>query len=195
MMNNQTSLPAARCDISTKKSSVLLIDNFKVGIAASWRKVASSIIETGQLLLDAEQQLDRAGFAALRKHLVENGIMSESVISKLLGIARNSVLSAPENVPQLPASYATLYVLAGKNPDDVQSAIAEGKISPFTQLKDVNDLFPDAPAKSTRQVVATNGFSVVVRSDLSGVPAELISNFKSAVAAIGAYVPVEVKGI
>ena len=57
MMNNQTSLPAARCDISTKKSSVLLVDNFKVGIAASWRKVASSIIETGQLLLDAEQQL------------------------------------------------------------------------------------------------------------------------------------------
>lgn len=185
---------AASAEISYDQNASLMVECFKTGIVACWRKVASSIIETGQLLLDAEQQLDRAGFTALRKHLVESGIMSESVISKLLGIARNSVLSAPENVPQLPASYATLYVLAGKNPDDVQSAIAEGKISPFTQLKDVNDLFPDNPAKSAKQV-AVSGFSVVVRSDLSVIPAEVLSAFKSAVATIGAYVPVEVKGI
>ena len=108
MNTNQASLPAVSRDYSNKKSAVLLIDNFKIGITASWRKVASSIIETGRLLLDAEQQLDRAGFTALRKHLVENCIMSESVISKLLGIARNSVLSAPENISLLPASYATL---------------------------------------------------------------------------------------
>lgn len=195
MNTNQASLPAVSRDYSNKKSAVLLIDNFKVGITASWRKVASSIVETGRLLLDAEQQLDRAGFTALRKHLVENCIMSESVISKLLGIARNSVLSAPENISLLPASYATLYVLAGKDPFEVQTAITDGRISPHTQLKDLNDLFPDATSKLVQKPVAINGFSVVVRNDLSAVPSEVLSALKAAVASVSAYVPVEVKGL
>lgn len=195
MSINQASLPAATSDIYRAKNAVLLVENFKLGITASWRKVASSIIETGRLLLDAERQLDRAGFTALRKYLVENCIMSESVISKLLGIARNSVLSAPENVSLLPASYATLYVLAGKDPVEVQTALADGKISPHTQLKDLNDLFPDATSKPLQKPVPSSGFSVVVRSDLSGVPSEVLSALKSAIAGVSAYVPVEVKGL
>ena len=170
------------------------VEQFQFGIVASWRKVASSIMETSRLLLQAEEQLDRAGFSTIRKHLVENGIMSETVISKLLKIARNTVLSAPDNVLLLPGSYATLYVLAGKDPVEVQSALAEGKITPLTQLKDVTDLFPSTTNK-VQKVADATGIVVTVQSDLSNVPADTIKAFKAAIDALKEFVSVEVKGL
>jgi hypothetical protein len=151
-------------------------------------------METSRLLLQAEEQLDRAGFSTIRKHLVENGIMSETVISKLLKIARNTVLSAPDNVLLLPGSYATLYVLAGKDPVEVQSALAEGKITPLTQLKDVTDLFPSTTNK-VQKVADATGIVVTVQSDLSNVPADTIKAFKAAIDALKEFVSVEVKGL
>ncbi len=190
----ETTNTAAVANISYEQNAVSLVEQFQFGIVASWRKVASSIMETGRLLLQAEEQLDRAGFSTIRKHLVENGIMSETVISKLLKIARNSVLSAPENVPLLPGSYATLYVLAGKDPVEVQTALTEGKITPLTQLKDVTDLFPSL-ANKVQKVADATGIVVTVQSDLSNVPADAINAFKAAIDALKDFVSVEVKGL
>lgn len=181
-------------DISYKQEPDLLVDEFKVGIVASWRKVASSIIETARLLLQAEEQLDRAGFTAIRKHLVDNGIMSETVISKLLKIARNAVLSAPDNVPLLPGSYATLYVLAGKDPAEVQSALSDGRITPLTQLKDVTDLFPTAQA-TVQKGSTSASILVVVQSDLSNVPTDKVIALKASLDALKQHVSVQVKGL
>lgn len=190
----ETANSTAIANISYEQEVISPVEQFQFGIVASWRKVASSIMETGRLLLQAEEQLDRAGFSTIRKHLVENGIMSETVISKLLKIARNSVLSAPDNVPLLPGSYATLYVLAGKDPVEVQSALAEGKITPLTQLKDVTDLFPSTTNK-VQKVADATGIVVTVQSDLSNVPADTISAFKAAIDALKEFVSVEVKGL
>jgi len=190
----ETANSTAITNISYEQEVVSPIERFQFGIVASWRKVASSIMETGRLLLQAEEQLDRAGFSTIRKHLVENGIMSETVISKLLKIARNSVLSAPDNVPLLPGSYATLYVLAGKDPVEVQSALAEGKITPLTQLRDVTDLFPSTTNK-VQKVAGATGIVVIVQSDLSNVPADTINAFKAAIDALKEFVAVEVKGL
>lgn len=190
----ETANSTAIAYISYEQEVVSPIERFQFGIVASWRKVASSIMETGRLLLQAEEQLDRAGFSTIRKHLVENGIMSETVISKLLKIARNTVLSAPDNVPLLPGSYATLYVLAGKDPVEVQSALAEGKITPLTQLKDVTDLFPSTTNK-VQKVADATGIVVTVQSDLANVPADAINAFKAAIETLKEFVSVEVKGL
>jgi hypothetical protein len=190
----ETANSTAIANISYEQEVVSPVEQFQFGIVTSWRKVASSIMETSRLLLQAEEQLDRAGFSTIRKHLVENGIMSETVISKLLKIARNSVLSAPDNVPLLPGSYATLYVLAGKDPVEVQSALAEGKITPLTQLKDVTDLFPSTTNK-VQKVADATGIVVTVQSDLSNVPADTINAFKAAIDALKEFVSVEVKGL
>ena len=190
----ETANSTAIANISYEQEVVSPVEQFQFGIVASWRKVASSIMETGRLLLQAEEQLDRAGFSTIRKHLVENGIMSETVISKLLKIARNTVLSAPNNVPLLPGSYATLYVLAGKDPVEVQSALAEGKITPLTQLKDVTDLFPSTTNK-VQKVADATGIVVTVQSDLANVPADTINAFKAAIEALKEFVAVEVKGL
>lgn len=190
----ETTNSTAIANISYEQEVVSPVEQFQFGIVASWRKVASSIMETSRLLLQAEEQLDRAGFSTIRKHLVENGIMSETVISKLLKIARNSVLSAPDNVPLLPGSYATLYVLAGKDPVEVQSALAEGKITPLTQLKDVTDLFPSTTNK-VQKVADATGIVVTFQSDLSNVPADTINAFKASIDALKEFVSVEVKGL
>ena len=190
----ETANSTAIANISYEQEVVSPVEQFQFGIVASWRKVASSIMETGRLLLQAEEQLDRAGFSTIRKHLVENGIMSETVISKLLKIARNTVLSAPDNVPLLPGSYATLYVLAGKDPVEVQSALAEGKITPLTQLKDVTDLFPSTTNK-VQKVADATGIVVTIQSDLANVPADTIKAFKAAIDALKEFVAVEVKGL
>lgn len=194
MKNIETTNSTAIADISYEQNAVSLVQQFQFGIVASWRKVASSIMETGRLLLQAQEQLKRDEFSTIRKHLVENGIMSETVISKLLKIARHSVLSAPENVPLLPGSYATLYVLAGKDPVEVQSALAEGKITPLTQLKDVTDLFPSTTNRVQKVAVAT-GIVVTIQSDLSNVPSDTINAFKAAIDALKNFVSVEVKGL
>lgn len=190
----ETTNSTAIANISYEQEVVSPVEQFQFGIVASWRKVASSIMETSRLLLQAEEQLDRAGFSTIRKHLVENGIMSETVISKLLKIARNTVLSAPDNVLLLPGSYATLYVLAGKDPVEVQTALAEGKITPLTQLKDVTDLFPSTTNK-VQKVADATGIVVTVQSDLSNVPADTIKAFKAAIDALKEFVSVEVKGL
>jgi hypothetical protein len=104
------------------------------------------------------------------------------------------VLSAPDNVLLLPGSYATLYVLAGKDPVEVQSALAEGKITPLTQLKDVTDLFPSTTNK-VQNVADATGIVVTVQSDLSNVPADTINAFKAAIDALKEFVAVEVKGL
>lgn len=190
----ETNSSTVIANISDGKNAISLVEQFQLGIVSSWRKVASSIMETGRLLVQAEEQLDRSGFSRIRKNLVEQGIMSETVISKLLKIARNSVLSAPENVPLLPGSYATLYVLAGKDPVQVETAIAEGKITPLTQLRDVNDIFPPNTTK-VQKIANTASIVVTIRDDLSTVPAAQVSAFKNAIQELQEFVIVEVKGL
>lgn len=131
-------------EIAYKQNSGDLLDYYRVRITGSWMKLAETILETGRALLDAERDLPRAQYRELKSYLTDNRIISETVISKLRTIASNSVLAAPENTPRLPSSYATLYELARKDEQVVQSAIDEEKIFPEMELKDVQRLFSEA---------------------------------------------------
>ena len=131
-------------EIAYKQNSGDLLDHYRVRITGSWMKLAETILETGRALLDAERDLPRAQYRELKSYLTDNRIISETVISKLRTIASNSVLAAPENTPRLPSSYATLYELARKDEQVVQSAIDEEKIFPEMELKDVQRLFSEA---------------------------------------------------
>ena len=131
-------------EIAYKQNSGDLLDHYRVRITGSWMKLAETILETGRALLDAERDLPRAQYRELKSYLTDNRIISETVISKLRTIASNSVLAAPENTPRLPSSYATLYELARKDEQVVQSAIDEEKIFPEMELNDVQRLFSEA---------------------------------------------------
>lgn len=131
-------------------------------ISSAWRKAAASIIETGSLLIDAEHSLSFDEYRRLVNYLVESEGMSASVISKLRMIARNPVLTKPENIGLLPPSYATLYRMTNADEGKLQEAIDAGTISPEVQLRDVEELFfkktPKPKAKvKVRTVIEIEG--------------------------------------
>ena len=98
-------------DLSEMKNNALSLDEFTVAIRASWNKAIESVIETAQIVKRAEDQLDHKQLSELKRRLNQQRIMSTPTFSKLAKIASNPVLTAPENLPRLPHSYATLYEL------------------------------------------------------------------------------------
>lgn len=201
MTNALTTVAAANAlsaDISYVKSPIS-VDDYGVTISRSWRKVVSGILETGRLLLDAQERLTREEFTQLRQRLSDDGVMSNSVISKLMGVASNAVLSAPANLPLLPASYATLYALSRKDENEVQTALSEGKITSQTQLKDVIALFAKAKGNNDPANADDNApgdvIIISVEGDLSKVPEEMVEALKAAISAIQDVANVIAKGV
>jgi len=100
-------------------------------INCAWRKGPQAFIEAGQYLIEAKEELDRDQYTSLLKFEIA---FSESTAKKLVGIARNRVLSS--HVNQLPACYSTLYVLSQIDDEVLETAIAAGKVHPGMQRKD-----------------------------------------------------------
>lgn len=170
-----------------------LLEEMKIEVQASWRKAASSIIETAILLLKAENTLCRADSVSLTKYLEQSNILSGSVISKLRQIARNTVLTDPGNILMLPSSYATLYEISKQDNDITQRCIKEGKISSATQLKDLQNIFP---ALNQMKIVSIkNEIVVSFPNDMSSVPKETIDEFTTAIDSMKKYLTVNVRGL
>lgn len=113
-------------------------------IAANWHRLASTIIETAKLLGQVEQ-LPKLEKKKVKAHLMKHTGMSKSVISKLVKIANSDVLTLEHNIPHLPPSYNTLYLLANKSDDELTNAIANRGINPKLERKDVAGIFPEDP--------------------------------------------------
>lgn len=111
-------------------------------IAANWHRLATTIIETAKLLGQVEQ-LPKLEKKKVKAHLMKHAGMSKSVISKLAKIANSDALTLEHNIPRLPPSYNTLYLLADKSDDELTEAIANGDIHPKLERKDVADVFPE----------------------------------------------------
>ena len=105
-------------------------------IGASWNKATQSIIETASLVLQYTQS---AEWIDIREKLIGQKIMSKTVISMLTSIAENPLLTAPENLGRLPASYNTLYQLS-KLDGNLPRVFDEGLVTPDLTFEDVLDL-------------------------------------------------------
>lgn len=160
--------------ISYRKNE--LVEQFTLKIASAWHKATESIIETGKYLLDAEQQLSKAEFRDLRRTLEDKRIMSGSVISKILGIARNQVLTNPEYQNFLPPSYATLYLLSQQDENILQDKIVNNEISAEIEQKDVKIIFNtsgESTVGSTKQKTTSLTNTIALKGDFSKVSKEV----------------------
>ena len=90
-------------EISSLKISDDEVDHFAQNISAAWYRAAESVIEAAVSLRRAQDVLGKKQFTALRAVLENRRVMSSSTVSKLLVIAQNPTLTAPENIPLLPA--------------------------------------------------------------------------------------------
>src|SRR5258708_7915407 len=108
-------------------------------ICAAWQKAVASIIETGQLLLNAK--------AAGQNEAELKLPFSPQTARKLMAIARHPVICA--HVRNLPASWGTLYELTKLPAETLEAKIKDGTITPALERKDVariGDPKPDPPS-------------------------------------------------
>jgi hypothetical protein len=100
-------------------------------IRASWQKSTAGIIETGELLLQAREQLDRDVFAAMKLPF------GQRTAQRLMAIAQHPVLSDATHVSRLPPSWGTLYELTKLPCIILRTKVEDGTIHPGMERKDV----------------------------------------------------------
>jgi hypothetical protein len=96
-------------------------------VCAAWQKAVASIIETGQLLLDAK--------AAGQNESELKLPFSPPTARKLMAIARHPVICA--HVHDLPPSWGTLYELTKLPAETLEAKIRDGTITPDLERKEV----------------------------------------------------------
>jgi hypothetical protein len=121
---------------------------FESAISTEWRKNVASIVQTGALLLEAEEELDRQVFHALKTPFTAR------VSQMLRRIARHPILRDKTYHGSLPACWRTLYALAEL--DDhalLRAALADGRIHSGLQRKDIRDALglPPKPPRGARK--------------------------------------------
>jgi hypothetical protein len=102
---------------------------FEKLIRTAWQSGVGSIVEVGDLLRQARDELQPEDFKALRLPF------GRRTVQMLVKIAANSVLSDPANHGSLPPCWRTLYELTKIDKGDLESAIAEGVVHPDMQRK------------------------------------------------------------
>lgn len=187
-------------DLSEMKTNALSLDEFTVAIRASWNKAIESVIETAQMVKRAEDQLDHKQLSELKRRLNQQRIMSTPTFSKLAKIASNPVLTAPENLPRLPHSYATLYELAQYDDAIVQEALEEGTIHAAIKHKDVENVLPPREKRERNQLTfnrAKSKISVSIRfsAEEGAIPDELLVRLNDVLKEISDYADIKQAGI
>lgn len=98
-----------------------------------WQKGVESIIEIGQLLVQAKAAIGRAEWLKLVETDLRFGARTAQ---KLMAIAENPVISNAKHVPLLPVSWGTLSELTKLPEEKLRSSIADGTINPKMERSD-----------------------------------------------------------
>jgi hypothetical protein len=110
---------------------------FAEEISRAWQKGVGSIIETGQLVAQAKNDLQHGEFIVM----IESDLpFGRRTAHQLMAIADNPVISNGKHVSHLPASWGTLYQLTRLPEQILEEKIADGTINPGMERKDVADL-------------------------------------------------------
>lgn len=105
--------------------------SFSDKISASWRQATDSILETGRLLVEAENQLSELEFL----NLIETLPFTQSTAIKLITIGQTSHLEAYKT--HLPPHWTTIYELALMPEEQLKDEIETGHINPSTERQSV----------------------------------------------------------
>jgi hypothetical protein len=116
-------------------------------IESAWQKSVQSVIEVGNLVKQAKEQLG-VSYSLLEAELP----FSSTVAAFLIKIAENPVLSNPSYHSRLPNGYNTLYYLASVDEKQLVEQIESGEITPnFTlaSAKSLREALPKKPTSTT----------------------------------------------
>ena len=117
-------------------------------ITTAWQKALSSIIETGQLLIDAKIALGHGNFG---KMIEAELPFKERTAQCLMKIARDKRLTNPQHVALLPPSWGTLYALTLLNDKQWKKGVEQEIIKPEMERNDVVALLHGPKPKRSRE--------------------------------------------
>lgn len=131
-------------------SSEKELAEWRTRIESAWQKSVQSVIEVGNLVKQAKEQL------GLSYTLLETELpFSSTVAAFLIKIAENPVLSNPSYHARLPNGYNTLYYLASVDEKQLVQQIENGEITPNFSLASAKSLREALPKKTTATSTAT----------------------------------------
>ena len=99
------------------------------------KQSAESIINLALTLIEAEEKLNKSDFSTFCAEVGIDG--NGATYRKLKSIATNSARFAPV-MDRLPNTWTTIYKLASLEADKFEDLVANGVISPFMTMSDVN---------------------------------------------------------
>jgi hypothetical protein len=120
-------------------------------IRDSWQKSTAGIIETGALLLQAREQLNRDVFNAMWLPF------GRRTAQRLMAIAGHPILSNATHVSRLPPSWGTLYELTKLREEVLLAKIEDGTVNPGMERKDATALLnnPKKPQTASKPDLLT----------------------------------------
>lgn len=140
------------------------VDSAVVEIGESWHKATQSIFDTANLLLEYS---NREGWDGLRNKLTEKKILSSPVISMLLGIATNPLLSDPKIQEHLPPSYNSIYLLSSLDDSVIRERIKNKDISPTMQVNEARTLAAQYSVKNVAGKKKSKSVTVTISMKFS----------------------------
>jgi N6-adenosine-specific RNA methylase IME4 len=108
-------------------------------ISARWRASIESIIETGQLLLDAKEALPHGAFG----RMIESDLpFSARTAQMLMATAADKRLTNPNHGSLLPPSWRTMFELTKLSDEEFDRGVQEQIIRPDMERKDIEQIRP-----------------------------------------------------
>lgn len=111
-------------------------DDWAALIKGDLGRAAESIIAAGRHLVEAQAALPHGEWLPL---VAKIGISADTA-QKFMAISRNPAITNAEHARLLPSSWDTLYHLSRMEPDILETAIADGVVTPNTRRKDAKNL-------------------------------------------------------
>ena len=158
------------------------IDAWVIKITQQVEKSAQSLVELGQLFIDAKEDL---GHGKWQDMFAPNKLrFSQRTAEKLMQVAKNTALANPPNSASLPPSLDALVTLAQMDAQSVQSGIDQGSIGPcmtIAQAKQlVHDKLEQKPTKPKKPFAFNAFLKFIVEKVNLKVPNEQREKFLAA---------------
>jgi hypothetical protein len=108
-------------------------------ITDAWQSTVDGIIKTGELLVEAKEDLDHGEWIPM---IEEDLPFHRNTATRLMRISKHPVIGNATHVLHLPAAWGTLDVLARIEGPKLEQLIENGKVHPKMERKDAKKLVP-----------------------------------------------------
>jgi hypothetical protein len=159
--------------------------SFEAEIAAQWRRNVGGILRVGELLNGAELELDSDVFAALK---LPFGPRTSQMLRR---VAAHPIISKTKHASLLPACWSTLYELTKVDDNVLVAALADGRIHPGLQRKDIRSKILGLPPSGVKHPapkitdIVRKALSLVATADRPETsPATAAANKNEAITAL-----------